>query len=123
MGRGRSSVDDVSLLALLRAIASRHQDEVAELLNCAPDLASTPIQAGATRENPDEYFLVSIRHHIYRGDTALHVAAAAHQRETSEMLVAHGAAVRATNRRGAEPLHYAADGRPRTSRPRRDGQR
>jgi hypothetical protein len=26
--------------------------------------------------------------------------------------VAHGASVRARNRRGAEPLHYAADGNP-----------
>jgi len=108
----RRGLDDVSLLALLRAIASRDQDEVAELVNRSPDLARRPIQVGATRDSPEGYFLVSIRHHIYRGDTALHVAAAAYQRAVSELLVARGAGVRAANRRGAEPLHYAADGRP-----------
>jgi ankyrin repeat protein len=49
---------------------------------------------------------------VYAGDTALHVAAAAYHRGLSETLVAQGAAVRARNRRGAEPLHYAADGHP-----------
>ena len=39
-------------------------------------------------------------------------AAAAYQRELAESLVAKGADVRARNRRGAEPLHYAADGGP-----------
>ena len=53
-----------------------------------------------------------IRHYLYSGDTALHVAAAAHQRELAETLLGHGAAVGARNRRGAEPLHYAADGHP-----------
>jgi ankyrin repeat protein len=32
--------------------------------------------------------------------------------DDAESLVAHGAEVRAQNRRGAEPLHYAADGSP-----------
>src|SRR5262249_3021822 len=47
---------------------------------------------------------------------ALHVAAAAYQRETAEVLVTRGASVRAANRRGAEPLHYAADGHPNAQR-------
>jgi ankyrin repeat protein len=34
------------------------------------------------------------------------------QVETVRMLLARGADVRAANRRGAQPLHYAADGRP-----------
>jgi ankyrin repeat protein len=46
---------------------------------------------------------------IAAGDTALHVAAAAFCRPLAERLVAHGADCRARNRRGAEPLHYAAD--------------
>jgi hypothetical protein len=45
-----------------------------------------------------------------RGTTS--VAAAAYQRELAESLVAKGADARARNRRGAEPLHYAADGGP-----------
>ena len=103
--------DDSPLLALCHAIASR-DNEFAELLNRSPDLARRSIHVGATRDAPDEYFLVPIRHHIYRGDTALHVAAAAFRPDAAERLLAHGAAVRAANRRGAEPLHYAADGRP-----------
>ena len=38
------------------------------------------------------------------------MAAAAHSRPVSEILVSHGADSRAKNRRGAEPLHYASDG-------------
>jgi ankyrin repeat protein len=37
------------------------------------------------------------------------MAAAAFRRRVAELLVAHGADCRAKNRRGAEPLHYAAD--------------
>jgi ankyrin repeat protein len=51
-------------------------------------------------------------HYVYAGDTALHIAAAAYQRGIAEELVSKGADVRARNRRGAEPLHYAADGIP-----------
>jgi hypothetical protein len=53
--------------------------------------------------------LADIRHYFYRGDTALHMAAAAFRRPVAELLVANGANCRARNRRGAEPLHYAAD--------------
>ena len=49
---------------------------------------------------------------MYRGDTALHVAAAAHRTPLVRDLVAAGATVDATNRRGATPLHYAVDGGP-----------
>src|SRR5205823_10013166 len=37
------------------------------------------------------------------------MAAAAFRRPIAELLVAHGAGCHARNRRGAEPLHYAAD--------------
>jgi hypothetical protein len=37
------------------------------------------------------------------------MAAAAFRRPVAELLIAHGANVRARNRLGAEPLHYAAD--------------
>ena len=56
--------------------------------------------------------MTAIRHHTYAGDTALHITAAAYSPELAESLVAQGADVRARNRRGAEPLHYAADGSP-----------
>jgi Ankyrin repeats (3 copies)/Ankyrin repeat len=46
---------------------------------------------------------------LYAGDTALHLAAAAFSRPVAELLVSGGADCLARNRRGAEPLHYAAD--------------
>ena len=110
-GRGPGEFDDGALLALFAAIASRDDVGVTRMLDQAPGLATHPLRAGATRQDPRPYFLIPIRHHVYTGDTALHVAAAAHHRGLAETLVAHGAAVRARNRRGAEPLHYAADGR------------
>jgi hypothetical protein len=105
-------LDDVELLDLLRSIASGDLAETTRLLDAAPDLAIRSVRIGASRQDPDTYFLAPIHHHVYAGDTALHVAAASHRRELAEPLVALGADVRARNRRGAEPLHYAADGSP-----------
>ena len=92
--------DDGALLSLFGAIASRDQLTIARRLKQAPGLATRPIRIGATRQDPDRYFLPEIRHYVYAGDTALHVTAAAHQREVAESLVAQGADVRARNRRG-----------------------
>jgi hypothetical protein len=111
-GRGPDEFDERALLALLAAIAARDHAEVGRMLEQTPGLATRPLQVGASRQDPGPYFLIPIGHYVYAGDTALHVAAAAHHRELAESLVAQGAAVRARNRRGAEPLHYAADGRP-----------
>jgi len=108
----RDPSDDAELLALFRAIASRDQRDVARRLDSSPDLATNPIRVGASRDDAETYFLDPIRHYVYDGDTALHVAAAAQLRELAASLVASGANVRARNRRGAEPLHYAADGSP-----------
>jgi ankyrin repeat protein len=71
---------------------------------------------GATRQQAADFFFPVISHYLYAGDTALHMAAAAFSRPTAELLVAHGADLRARNRRGAEPLHYAADGGRRAPR-------
>jgi hypothetical protein len=106
--------DDRALLAFFGAIASRDRIEVVRLLDSSPRLASRPIRIAADRTDGETYFLTAIRHYVYAGDTALHLAAAAYQRELAEALVAKGADVRARNRRGAEPLHYAADGGPNT---------
>jgi ankyrin repeat protein len=105
-------VDDRALLALFRSIASGDDVESARMVEGSSALARQPIAGGATRADPDQFYLVAIRHHIYAGDTALHIAAAAHRRELAAALVAAGANLRARNRRGAEPLHYAADGWP-----------
>jgi ankyrin repeat protein len=81
------------------------------MLDETPGVAAQSLRVGASRQDPRPYFLTPIRHYVYAGDTGLHVAAAAHHRGLAESFVTRGAAVRARNRRGAEPLHYAADGR------------
>jgi hypothetical protein len=111
-GRPIGDSDDAALLALFGAITSRDHGDIRQRLDSSPELVTRPIRIGASRHGPDGYFLVAIRHHVYTGDTALHIAAAAHQRGTAELLVGKGADARARNRRGAEPLHYAADGSP-----------
>ncbi len=98
--------DDAGLLALFRAIAAGEQVEIPRVP------ASCAIRVAASRQDAETYFLLPIRHYVYAGDTALHVAAAAYRRELAESLVANGADAGARNRRGAEPLHYAADGSP-----------
>src|SRR4051812_32426434 len=103
-------------LALFRAIAAHDDAEIARQLDAAADLATTPIRIGASRAEAEDFFLLPIRHYVYAGDTALHVAAAAHDRVLAASLVGRGADVRARNRRGAEPLHYAADGSPGSER-------
>jgi ankyrin repeat protein len=103
------SESDRTLLALCRAIAARDSLQIEQALDAERDLASRAMRVGASREDPQTYFLAEIRHYVYAGDTALHVAAASHQAASAELLVERGADVCGRNRRGAEPLHYAAD--------------
>ena len=97
---------------LFRAIASGREAEASRLLKAAPQLAREANPVGATRKASTPYFLKDIGHHVYAGDTALHIAAAGYRLEVTSELIAHGADTRARNRRGAEPLHYASDGGP-----------
>jgi ankyrin repeat protein len=108
--RRHTGSDDDALLALFRLIAAGDVLDAAQRLDASPELASRPIRVAATREDAQKYFLKPIAHYVYAGDTALHVAAAAHRRLLAESLVTSGAGVRARNRRGQEPLHYAAAG-------------
>jgi hypothetical protein len=108
---GSDSVGDAVVLEFFRAIASR-DPEVARLLDELPDLATVAIPIGASRQDAEPYFLTPIGHYVYAGDTGLHIAAAAYDCATAESLIMQGARVRARNRRGAEALHYAADGSP-----------
>ena len=101
-----------ALHALLRVIASRNRSMTSRLLAKSPVLARLAIKVGATREAAGEFFIKEIAHYAYAGDTPLHIAAAAYQRDIAEELVSNGANVSARNRRGAEPLHYASDGIP-----------
>jgi ankyrin repeat protein len=99
-------------MTLVRAIVANDIATVSKLLDASPSLATAHAEEGATRQVAQEHYLDEIAHYLYAGDTALHMAAAAYRPEFVRMLVAAGADVGARNRRGAQPLHYAADGVP-----------
>jgi hypothetical protein len=101
------------LMTLIRAIVAGDLDRVEQAIARSPELARQAATIGATRENAEDYFFREIRHYVYGGDTALHMAAAAHRVEIARSLIDKGASLGAKNRRGAEPLHYAVDGGPR----------
>jgi Ankyrin repeats (3 copies) len=75
-------------------------------------LTSTP-GAASTRLGAD-YLVESIPHWLYVGDTPLHLAAASLRGWAARLLLRHGGDPNATNRRGATPLHYACDPRPKS---------
>jgi ankyrin repeat protein len=101
-----------ALMGLIRAIAASDADTVSRMLQASPALASGAVELGATRGDATTYYLDDINHYVYVGDTALHIAAAAYQADLVRRLLGLGADVSAANRRGAQPLHYAADGIP-----------
>jgi hypothetical protein len=96
-------------LDFVRLVVNGHIDEVSRRLAANPALATARAEAGATRQGATDFFFSEIAHYLYAGDTALHMAAAAFRRPHAELLVEHRADWRAKNRRGAQPLHYAAD--------------
>ena len=114
------TASDARLMILLRAIIADDAATPAKLLAESPELVNTRIEQGATRQSATGHYLVEIQHYLYAGDSALHAAAAAYRPAMVRLLVAGGAQVDARNRRGAQPLHYAADGTPgsRTWNPR-----
>jgi hypothetical protein len=93
----------------VRLVVCGDVETVARELKASPELATAAAATGATRQDAATFFFAEIAHYLYEGDTALHMAAAAFRRPVAELLVKHGANGRAKNRRGAEPLHYAAD--------------
>ena len=103
---------DTPLATLLRAIVADDTVAATRLLAASPALASARAEAGATRQQAQAFYLVEIEHYLYAGDSALHVAAAAYRPAIIGRLISAGADVDARNRRGAQPLHYAADGGP-----------
>ncbi len=100
---------ETASLDFFRLVVAGNIDDVARRLTASRALATASLDAGATRQDAATFFLPDIAHYVYRGDTALHLAAAAFRRPVAELLIANGADCRARNRRGAEPLHYAAD--------------
>src|SRR6266700_2728114 len=107
--RSRTIAPDNGFMELVRAIVSGDAAKAARLAAHSPMLVHERAATGATRETAGQYFLEAIRHYLYAGDTALHVAAAGHRCEIAQDLIVRGADCSAKNRRGAEPLHYAAD--------------
>ncbi len=113
MKRVREPEDrSAALRALFNAIALRDVPKASRLLSKAPALAQQAAVVGATREDASTYYFPRIAHYAYAGDTPLHIAGAAYATDIAEELISLGASVHAKNRRGAEPLHYAADGIP-----------
>ncbi|HZT07742.1 MAG TPA: ankyrin repeat domain-containing protein [Chloroflexota bacterium] len=104
--------DDQALMILMRGIAAGDAAVVAQSLASSRALASSSLRQGATRQSAHDYFFHEIAHYLFAGDTPLHIAAAAHRKAIVSDLLSMGADVRARNRRGAQPLHYAADGMP-----------
>jgi len=98
-----------SFSAFVRAVIDGEAGVASRLLAANPEFAARCFGVGATRRDPAPFFYQDIAHYCYQGDTALHMAAAAFQRTTARLLVENGSALDARNRRGAEPLHYAAD--------------
>jgi len=79
--------------------------EVARLLRDDPDVVRTR----AARD----HLVKTIPHWVYAGDTSLHLAAAGLWMPVARLLLESGADPNAQNRRGATPLHYACDPRPK----------
>jgi ankyrin repeat protein len=97
---------------LLTNIAVRDEAAALRHLRDDPDLATRASLVGATRGSSRSFFLDDIKRYVVRGDTALHIAAAAHSTKLARALVARGASLHARNRYGATPLHSAAVGAP-----------
>lgn len=106
---------DPPLMQLVRAIGAGDSDGALRKLRADPELARLSLEHAATRQAPASYYFEAINHYAYAGDTALHLAAAAHDADLVATLLELGADVAARNRRGAQPLHYAADGVPGSS--------
>jgi len=98
-----------AFLDFVRQVVNGEVDEVSRRLAGNPSFATASSDVGATRQGASAFFFSEIAHYFYSGDTALHMAAAAFRRPVAELLIAHEADCCARNRRGAEPLHYAAD--------------
>src|SRR5438876_11414608 len=89
--------DDRALQDLLRVRASRDRKTALQLIAERPSLARSAVTVGASRQGANSYFLRDVGHYTYTGDTPLHIAAAAHEREIVEELVSRGADVKARN--------------------------
>jgi hypothetical protein len=109
MPRSRPTSPDPGFLDLVHAIVTGDTTTATQLLDASPILVRERAAEGATRRGAQAHFFEPIAHYMYEGDTALHMAAAGFQYQIAQTLIERGAECSARNRRGAEPLHYAAD--------------
>jgi hypothetical protein len=93
----------------IRLVVDGDIDQITRCLVRHPQFAAMPAPFGATRQESSAFFFTSIDHYLCAGDTPLHMAAASFRPKVAALLVTHGADCHAKNRRGAAPLHYAAD--------------
>ena len=105
----RSTSPDPLFLDLVHAIVAGDAAKALQLSDTSPVLVRERAAVGATRDDAESCFFEPIAHYMYKGDTALHMAAAGFKYEIAQALIDRGADCAARNRRGAEPLHYAAD--------------
>jgi Ankyrin repeats (many copies) len=110
---------DNGLYDFVRVIVAGDGATAARLLDNSPALVHARCVVGATRQGPNPYFFEAIAHYMYAGDTALHMAAAAHyaadanagnpaaQAATIDCLIRAGADPNATDKSGVTPLHRA----------------
>ena len=95
MKAGNVQVDAVR--DLVESIVSGDTAAAIRLLAASPQLARECAISGATRRAANQDFFARIRHYMYEGDTALHMATAAYQTRIVQDLIAAGADVRARN--------------------------
>jgi ankyrin repeat protein len=107
---------DTDLRSLITVIAARDTPTALRQLAAHPTLATARLSNGATRQAARCHFINEISHYVMSGDTALHIAAAAYFLDIIRALLAAGADIRARNRLGSEPIHYAASGNPNSPR-------
>jgi hypothetical protein len=111
------SSSDAALRDLVNAIGGGDSAKVSRLLADHPELAKAHFETtNVTRLSAKQDLVPSIGRYIYRDDTALHFAAAAHNTQIASTLISKGADVRAKNRLGDEPLIVAAIGNPGSDR-------
>jgi ankyrin repeat protein len=103
---------DLALLELVKAIVDGDTSGVALRLSVSPQLAQASFLTEVGPGPLHDSLIDRVGRYIYRGDTALHFAAAAYQAEIVRTLLRAGASVDASNCRGLQPLHTASLGNP-----------
>src|SRR5260221_14596593 len=98
----QSTPPDNGLYDFVRVIVAGDTATAARLVDRSPTLVHARCVVGATRQGtrqgPNPYFFEAIAHYMYAGDTALHMAAAAHRCEIAQALIDQGADRFAKNR-------------------------